>query len=74
MASLSVVAWGVSTATFREYEPDQDFLLPPSLAEWLPGNHVAYFIIDVLQEIDLSSFYEDYDNSQGGAARVRTRG
>ena len=37
MASLSVVAWGVSTATFREYEPDQDFLLPPSLAEWLPG-------------------------------------
>ena len=66
MASLSVVAWGVSTATFREYEPDQDFLLPPSLAEWLPGNHVAYFIIDVLQEIDLSSLYEDYDNSQGG--------
>lgn len=53
-------------ANFRDYEPDQNLLLPPSLADWLPPNHVAYFIRDVLQQMDLSEFYRDYDSSRGG--------
>jgi hypothetical protein len=31
---------------FRPYLPDQDFLLPPSLREWLPEEHLAYFVSD----------------------------
>ncbi len=55
-----------ANANFRDYEPDQNLLLPPSLAEWLPANHVAYFIRDVLDQMDLSEFYSRYDSSRGG--------
>jgi len=53
---------------FREYNPDQDFLLPPSLREWLPSDHLANFISDVVDRLDLSEIVNDYDNSQGGQA------
>jgi len=33
--------------TFKPYRREQQFLLPPSLQEWLPEGHVAYFIIEV---------------------------
>jgi len=39
--------------TFKPYDQDQPFLLPPSLREWLPGNHLAYFISDVVDELSL---------------------
>lgn len=47
--------------TFRPYAPDQDLLLPASLHEWLPENHVAYFISEVVDELDLSAFYAAYE-------------
>jgi transposase len=53
---------------FREYNPDQDFLLPPSLREWLPSDHLANFIGDVVERLDLSEVLNSYDNSQGGQA------
>jgi len=53
---------------FREYNPDQDFLLPPSLREWLPSDHLANFISDVVDTLDLSEIVNGYDNSQGGQA------
>jgi hypothetical protein len=34
---------------YRPYVPEQDFLLPPSLREWLPKDHVAYFVSDKVQ-------------------------
>ena len=40
--------------TYRPYEPDQMFLLPPSLIEWLPKDHLVFFVRDVLDKIDLS--------------------
>jgi len=46
--------------TFRPYAPDQDLLLPVSLREWLPHDHVAYFISEVVEELDLSAFYAPY--------------
>lgn len=46
--------------TYRPYSPDQDLLLPPSLNEWLPEGHLAYFISDVVEELDLSAFYARY--------------
>jgi transposase len=51
--------------TFRSYEPDQILLLPPSLRDWLPGGHLAYFILDVVASLDLSGIL----NSYGGPAR-----
>jgi len=38
---------------YRSYEPDQDYLLPPSLRDWLPENHLAYFVSDVIDNVDL---------------------
>jgi len=53
---------------FREYNPDQDFLLPPSLREWVRQDHLANFISDVVDKLDLSEIINYYDNSRGGQA------
>jgi hypothetical protein len=36
---------------------DQELLLPPSLREWLPEGHLAWFVIDAVAALDLSAFY-----------------
>jgi transposase len=46
---------------------DQPFLLPPSLQEWLPENHLARFVADVMKELDLSAIYTRYERSDGRA-------
>jgi transposase len=56
----------METTRFRSYAPDQLLLLPPDLREWLPEGHAAYFILDVLDELDLSEIYASYDGSKGG--------
>jgi hypothetical protein len=58
----------MGTQRFRDYNPSQDFLLPPSLREWLPQAHLANFISDVVDALDLSEIIAAYDNSQGGQA------
>ena len=40
--------------TFRPYDPDQQLLLPAALQEWLPDGHLAYFISDVVDQLDPS--------------------
>jgi transposase len=50
--------------TYRPYVPEQDLLLPPSLRDWLPEGHLAYFVSDLVDQLDLSritSAYEDED-------------
>ena len=47
--------------TFRPYRPDQSFLLPPSPKEWLPEDHLAYFISETVDRLDLSMFYRRYE-------------
>ena len=32
-------------------------LMPPSVADWLPEDHLAWFVLDVVAELDLSAFY-----------------
>ena len=41
-------------------ERDQLYLMPPSLRDWLPDDHLALFVLDVVDELDLSSLYEHY--------------
>jgi transposase len=45
---------------YRAYEPGQDLLLPPNLREWLPENHLAYFVSDLVDLLDLSSMHAVY--------------
>ena len=50
-------------------ERDQLYLLPPSLTDWLPEDHLAWFVLDCVDEVDLSAFYADYrEDGWGGAA------
>ena len=37
--------------TFRPYEPDQIILMPASMRDWLPSDHLAYFISDVVDHL-----------------------
>ena len=41
--------------SYRAYSPEQSYLLPPSPREWLPDGHLAYFILSLVQELDLSA-------------------
>jgi len=53
--------------TYKTYLPEQDLLLPPSLRDWLPENHLAYCVSDVVDQLDLSaieSVYEQEDRGQ----------
>jgi transposase len=38
---------------YRPWSPEQSFLLPPSPTEWLPKGHLAYFLLDLVAELDL---------------------
>ena len=40
-----------SAKTFRSYDTSQMFLLPPSIDDWLPEDHAAGFISEVLEEL-----------------------
>ena len=42
----------------RRVERDQLLLMPPSLSDWLPADHLAWFVVDVVAELDMSGFYE----------------
>lgn len=50
---------------FREYSPDQQLLLPPDLSDWVPDDHVARFIGDVVDRLDMAPFYKMYDGALG---------
>lgn len=56
----------METTRFLSYEPGQLLLLPPDVREWLEEGHLAYFIQDVVETLDLSEIYASYDGSRGG--------
>jgi transposase len=45
---------------FLRGDRDQPFLLPPDLRDWLPEGHLAWFILDVVDQLDLSPFLAAY--------------
>src|ERR1700682_3906796 len=51
---------------YRTYLPEQDLLLPPSLRDWLPENHLAYFVSDVVNALDLSAMDAVYEKEMRG--------
>ena len=45
---------------FIDCDREQAFLMPPSLRDWLPADHLAWFVIETVQQLDLDAFYADY--------------
>ena len=56
---------------FHPYDPDQSDLFPPSPRDWMPEGHLAFFISDTVDELDLEAFYAKFrqrSNDRGNLA------
>jgi transposase len=53
---------------FLPCDRDQELLLPPSLREWLPDDHLAWYVLDSVAELELDAFYPAYRSDGWGAA------
>src|SRR5216683_2110049 len=53
--------------TFQPYEPEQSLLFPPSPRDWLPEGHLAYFVMDVVRELDLADIKGHYEKELRGS-------
>ena len=51
---------------FREWQPDASWLFPPSPRDWLPEDHLVYFLLDVTAQIDISPIVDEYAGDNGG--------
>ena len=56
---------------FLACDREQELLLPPSLSEWLPESHLAWFVIDAVDAFDLNAFYGDYRADGHGRRTTR---
>lgn len=52
--------------TYRPYDPDQMFLMPPSVKDWLPTGHLAHFVADLVESLDLSAITCVYEREDRG--------
>jgi transposase len=50
---------------FRDYDPDQILMLPPSLQDWLPKDHLVHFIRTAVDQLDLNAIYASYEDARG---------
>jgi len=55
---------------FYPYEPDQTLLLPPSLRDWVPEGHLAHFVSDTVDQLDLTALYERYGQREDGRGQL----
>src|SRR2546421_2390103 len=53
---------------FLTYDRDQPLLLPPDLHDWLEEDHLAWFVIEAIEELDLDAFYASYRSDGHGRA------
>lgn len=54
---------------YKPWSPEQAFLLPPSPMEWLPEDHFAYFVLEVVQELDLTAIEDVIQEKDGRGER-----
>ena len=54
---------------YKDWNPDQPFLLPPSLQEWLPEDHPVYMMLDILEELDVSAIEKKYRQKDSRGTR-----
>src|SRR5216684_5000110 len=53
------------TKCFLDDDIDQSLMMPPSLHDWLPEDHLARFVADMVPSLDLSEFYASYEEKDG---------
>ena len=53
---------------FIESRGEQGFLLPPDVRDWVPADHLAWFVIDAVKEMELGAFYAAYRADGHGRA------
>ena len=58
---------------FRACDRDQAFLLPLDVRDWLPGDHLAWFVLDVVDQLDLGPFLKAYRADGHGRAAYQPR-
>ena len=58
---------------FLVCDRDQAFLLPPDLRDWLPADHLAWFVLDVVDQLDLGPFLKAYRADGHGRAAYEPR-
>jgi transposase len=63
----------MTTRTFRPYDPDELWLLPPSPHEWLPEDHLAYVVSEVVEALDLTAIVEAYGQTTRGTVPYHPR-
>src|SRR6516225_11377558 len=51
---------------FRPWNPEQPFLFPPAPRDWLPENHLVYFLLDVVPQMDLRPILQPYQAEDRG--------
>ena len=56
----------MSEKTYRAWRPDQAWLLPPSLRDWLPEGHLVYFLMDAVRELEISAITAHYERELRG--------
>ena len=50
---------------FRSCDLNQALLLPPSLQDWLPEGHLARFVAEIVETLDLGGIYGQYEKRDG---------
>jgi transposase len=51
---------------YKSYDPEQSLLFPPNIKDWLPEHHLAYFVSDVVDQLDLSAVEAVYERDSRG--------
>jgi transposase len=59
---------------YRPVDRDQEFLLPPSMIDWLPEDHVVWFLIDMVAEMDTAVFHQRAARCRDGRDRRNAAG
>ena len=57
------------TKEYRPWVPEQSYLLPPSPMDWLPEGHLAYFVLELVGELDVSRIEEANQRKDGRGTR-----
>jgi transposase len=52
--------------TYRPWNPNQQYLLPPSVQDWLPENDLVYFMLDTVNALDISAITQKYEQEKRG--------
>ena len=58
---------------FIDCDREQAFLMPPSLRDWLPGDHLAWFVIEAVGRLDLGWFYSAIGRTAMAVRRMSRR-